>query len=338
VISKEPSAVPTPAERVDELLGGFQATQALHAAAKLGVFDVLRDESKTSDEIAVAVGAHEPSLRRLLRFLGTIGALVEDGYGRFAATPMGELLRSDHPASARPWAILYGSPAIWRTYGELYESVLSGQPAFERVHGAPFFEYLERNQEDASVFNAAMTSGGSPSAILDAYDFSSFAKIVDVGGGQGALLQAILEQYPHATGVLYDLPSVIAQASAITDVTVAARRQVVAGDMFQSIPTGCDAYLLKRIIHDWSDAEAIQILRNCRQAMSDQGRILLIEQIIQPSHQSSATTSADLNMLVLVSGRERTEKEFRDLLASAGLELTRVIPAGGRSVIEAVPA
>jgi hypothetical protein len=123
---------------------------------------------------ARAVGAHEPSLRRLLRFLSTLGALEEDGNGRFAATPLGKLLRSDHLASGRPWAILYGSSAIWRTYGELYESVMSGQPAFERVHGAPFFEYLERNQEDASAFNAAMTSGGSPSAILDAYDLSSF--------------------------------------------------------------------------------------------------------------------------------------------------------------------
>jgi hypothetical protein len=323
-------------ETLDQMLGGFQTTQALHVAARLAILDVLHSGPKTSSALADAVGAHEPSLRRLLGFLTTIDILTHDGDGRFAATAMGDLLRADHPESARPWALLLGAPPIWRPWGELYEAIVSGRPAFDQVYGEPYFTYLGHRDQEAALFNAAMTSDSNLSAILDAYDFSGFAKIVDVGGGQGALLRGILEQSPQATGVLYDLPSLVAQGHELKNSAVAERCEVVGGDMFDSVPAGGDAYILKRIIHDWSDAEALEILRNCRQAMSDQGTLLLIESIRQPAHHADPATAADLMMLVLVTGRERTEEEFRELYAAAGFTLTRVLPAGGRSIIEGV--
>lgn len=309
----------------------------MHVAAKLNIIDLLHEGPKTPRELAESTGAHEPSLRRLLGFLTTVDVLNADGEGRFVATEMGELLRSDHPESERPWAILLGSPIIWRPWGDLYESILTGQPAFDRVFEEPFFQYLGRNPDDSEAFNAAMTSSSSDvPTILDAYDFSGLSRIVDIGGGQGALLQGILERHPQASGVLYDLPTVVADSQWISDSTVSSRCEVVGGDMFQSVPAGGDAYILKRIVHDWSDAEAIQILQNCRQAMNEQGRVLLVERIAQPASQGNPATSSDLMMLVLVSGRERTEEEFRELYAEAGLKLTRVISAGGRSIIEGI--
>jgi hypothetical protein len=208
------------------------------------------------------------------------------------------------------------------------------------VYGERFFTYLGHNPEQAALFNAAMSSDSANVAdILDAYDFSGSHTIVDVGGGRGALLRGILERAPQAKGILFDLPAVLAEAEAgleAREVVLTGKCERVGGDMFQSVPAGGDVYVLKRIVHDWSDAEAIQILRNCRQAMSDQGKLLLIEQVRQPATQAGPATATDLMMLVLVTGRERTEEEFRGLLAAAGFGLARVIPVGWRSIIEGV--
>lgn len=335
--SQEPPAIPDPAERLEELLGGYQDTQALYVAAKLNLADALLDGPKTATELATALGAHAPSLLRLMRYLVRVGVLAEADGDRFALTPLGEPLRSDHPDSLRTLAILYGSPLIWRPFGELYDAVVSGDRAFEHAFGLPYFEYLDRNQEDAAVFNAVM-SAGLPLELLDVYDFSAFHTIVDVGGGQGAFLQAILERCPATHGMLYDLPAVVAQGSVSANADVMARFETVAGDMFTAVPTGGDAYLLKRIVHDWSDEEAIQILRNCRQAMNQGGKVLLIEQVLHPGHFSEFATAIDLQMMVLVSGRERTEAEYRALFAAADLQLTQEVSAGPRSILEATTA
>jgi hypothetical protein len=329
-----PDPLPDPAERLEELLGGYQDTQALYVAAKLNLADALRDGPKSATELATTVGAHAPSLLRLMRYLVRVGVLAEAEGDRFALTSLGEPLRSDHPDSLQSLAILYGSPLIWRPFGELYDAVVTGDRAFERAFGLPYFEYLDRHKKDAAVFNAVM-SAGLPLDLFDAYDFSSFHTIVDVGGGQGAFLQAILDRSPQTHGVLYDLPAVVEQASVSANADVMARFETMAGDMFASVPTGGDAYLLKRIVHDWSDEEAARILRNCRQAMNEGGKVLLIEQVLHPGRFSEFATAIDLQMMVLVSGRERTEEEYRALLAAAGLQLTRVISAGSRSLIEA---
>jgi len=313
-------------------------SQVLYAAAKLALFDVLRYEPKTSQELASLTKANEPSLRRLLGYLTSVNILREDTQGRFTATELGELLQSNHPHSLYPWALLLGAPLIWKPWGELYETIKTGEPAFDRVFGEPFFQYLGHNPEDAALFNAAMTqtSSGSLSDITEVYAFSGFTKIVDVGGGRGGLLRGILERYPHIKGVLFDQPPVVADANEIKGSAVEDRCESVGGDMFQSVPMGGDAYILKMIIHDWSDEEAIEILRNCKQAMSEQGKILIVDMVLKPNNQPDPAKSPDLMMLILVTGRERTEKDFRELYEAAGLKLSRIIPTKGQSVIVGV--
>lgn len=326
--------------QVMQMIWGFMVSQALHVAAKLAVFDALRDGPKTASELAEVTHSQELALRRLLRLLTAVDMLTEDDLGRFSATPLGDQLRSDHPQSARSYAVMYGEPFFWRAWGDLYETVKTGKPGFERVHGESFFDYLAKHPIDAAIFNAGMTSASNLdlAAILNAYDFSGFTKIVDVGGGHGALLRGILERYPNAAGVLCDLPSVVAGASEIEHSTVATRCELVGADMFQSVPAGGDAYILKRVIHDWSDAESTRILQNCRRAIAAKGKLLLIEAIVKPPNQPDPVKLMDLNMLVLVTGLERTEEEFRRLYASAGFRLTRVVPAMRLSIIEGVPA
>jgi len=340
MVSDEAAAPSRGSSQVIEMIWGFMASQALHVAAKLAVFDVLREGPKTSDEIAVASASQERPLRRLLRFLTAVGILTEDALGRFSSTALGELLRSDHPQSVRPLAIMYGEPFWWRSWGDLYETVKSGRPAFDRVHGEAFFDYLDHCPVDAKIFNAGMTSstGVDVRAILAAYDFSGFAKVVDVAGGHGGLLRAILESHPACSGVLADLPSVVAGATELRDSAIAARCELVGGDFFKSVPAGGAAYILKRILHDWNDDEAVSILQNCRCAMAEGGRVLVIELVVKPSNQHDPAKWMDLNMLVMLTGRERTEAEFRELYANAGLQLTRVIPAGRLSIVEGVAA
>jgi hypothetical protein len=344
VVAEESQAAAPLGAALQQMILGFTVSQALYVTAKLGIVDVLHDGPKTSPEIAGAVGAHEPALRRLLRALTTIDILVEDD-GRFAATAEGDLLRSDHPQSVRPWAIFLGAPIVWRPWGALEEAIRPGTPAFDRVFGEGFFSYLEHSPEDGAVFHAMATSSssGAVPAILAAYDFSGFTRIVDVGGGEGALLRGILERYPHAMGVLYDLPSVVAGADALRKPAMTARCEIVGGNMFQSVPAGGDAYVLRSIIHDWSDPEAIQILRKCREAVSGEGKLVLVENVVTPHNRPDFAAKfwnaawEDLQMLVLLTGRKRTEADFLELYAAAGFRLTRVIPAAGVAIIEGVP-
>ncbi len=329
----------SPGETLRGLIWGYTCSQAVRVAAKLGLADLLHEVPRSAADLALEIGAHEPSLHRLLRALTTIGVFTEDPQGRFATAPAGELLRADHPQSARDFAIMMGEPFVWGPWGALDEAIMSGTPTFDHVFGEPFFDYLARHPRDAAIFNAAMTnlSDRDLPAILASYDFSACRRIVDVGGGRGALLRGILERYPDATGVLCDLPTVVADARGLRESAVATRCELVAMDMFQAVPAGGDIYLLKLILHDWSDAEAIRILRNCRRAIADGGKVLVLESVLRPSNEPDMARWADLTMLVLVSGRERTAEEFRQLFAAAGFRLTRIIPAGGSAIIEGIP-
>lgn len=273
MVSVETTSSPPVHSQVSQLMWGLIATQAIHVAANLAVFDLVRDEPKTPRELADASACQEFPLRRLLRFLTAIGVLTEDDRGRFSSTALGDLLRSDHPQSVRALAIMYGEPFFWGSWGHLYETVKTGTSAFEWLHGEPLFDYFAHHATEAVVFNAGMTSASNLDvpAILQAYDFSDFARIVDVGGGHGMLLRSILERYPHCLGVLCDAASVIAGAAPIRDSVVAARCELVAADFFQSVPEGGDAYLLKRILHDWNDEQAVRILQNCRRAIAAGG-------------------------------------------------------------------
>ena len=332
----DPSALP----RMTQLIFGFMASQAVHVAARLGIADLVEDGPKTADELALASGANTPSLRRLLRLLASLGVFAEDADGRFRQTPLSSTLRSDSRESIRNLAIMFGTPFLWKAWDSLYDTVMTGQPAFERAHGANFFEYLTAHPDDAGIFNAAMsaTSSIGLSSIIESYDFSQFARIVDVGGGHGALLSGILAANPKLRGVLADQPEVVADAWAVRSGPLADRCEVRAINFFEAVPEGADAYLMKSIVHDWNDDYSLKILRNCRRAIQPNGKLLLIEMVLRAPNEPDPGRFMDLNMLALLTGQERTEAEFRALLARAGFSLDRVIPTEGMaSIIESRP-
>jgi len=332
------SANVAPSMQVVQLLWpGAVAVQAVHVAAKLSVADHLADGPKTIAQLATATQADRVSLGRLLRALSSLGIFAEDGPDRFRQTPMSDALRRDHPQSIRRWAMMLGARFVWEPCMELHETIRTGRPAFELAYRAPFFAYLAEHPDDAAVFNAAMSSLPTYiAALVEAYDFSAFEHIVDVGGGHGAKLFAILAANPRVRGTLYDLPSVVEGAPAAQRNAVGDRCEIVGGDFFDSVPAGADGYLLSGIIHDWNDEAALRILRNCRRAIRPDGRLLLVETVLTPSSDPSSALM-DVLMMILTGGRERTEEEFRALLREAGFSLRRVVATPGASILEARP-
>jgi SAM-dependent methyltransferase len=323
-----------------QLIMGFRVTQLLHVAAKLGVADHLQTP-RTPDELASLVGADAGALRRILRALASLGVFAEGAGGAFTLTPLAQPLRSDVPGSLRGAALLYGEEWLWRAYGRVSHSAMTGRSAFAAVHGQPFYDYLHDHPDAAAQFQAAMSdfSAQEADAICAAYDFASIATVVDVGGGHGALLTALLRAYPNLTGAVFDLASTVADARArLAASGLADRATAIAGDFLTEVPRGADLYLLKSVIHNWDDDDAVRILRTCRGAMSDRARLLVIERVIPAGNAPSEAKLFDINMLVVVGGRERSEAEHRALLAAAGFSLTRVVPAGAFvSLIEARP-
>jgi O-methyltransferase/methyltransferase family protein len=317
------------------MIGGFHSTAILYAAARLGLADRLGDGPKSSEELAPLMGADAPTLRRLMRALVELGVLSEAEEGRFGLTAMGALLREDAPGSLRSVAVIYGDTfgQAWRS---LVHSVRTGETAFEHVFGAPFFDYFAGHPEESEAFNQTMASLSATIAadVVARYDFSSVRKVVDVGGGHGALVAAILKANPRASGVLFDLPAVLAGArDRITAAGLGERCELVGGDFFAAVPAGGDAYLLKWILHDWDDERALRILRNCRQAMTQEARLLVVE-VVLPDRTPSRPAGAvnDINMMVLTGGRERTESEYRGMFGAAGFQLNRVLPTGAHGV------
>jgi hypothetical protein len=319
---------------MDLIWPGAFVVQSIHVVARLGVADILGPEPLTVEELADGVQAHAESLKRILRALTTLGVFAEDDDGRFRHTDLSRTLRADGAGSARAWALLLGAHFVWRPLGDLYESVRTGTPGFPRLYGERFFEWCKTHPEDASVFNAAMSSGSAERlpAILAAYDFSQFKCLVDVGGGHGALLAGILSASPKTRGVLYDLPNVVAGANALQAPDIAERCEIVGGDFFQTVPGGGDAYLLSRVIHDWDDAPASTILENCRRRMAPDARLLLVEGVSKPPNEPDPNKFLDV-WFIGGGGRERTETEYRMLLHRAGFTLARVVSTGRTSAI-----
>jgi hypothetical protein len=330
-----------PLLQMSQFLLGLMTPQAIHVAAKLGIADLISNRPQTADELARATSSHAPALSRLLKFLASVGIFSEDAEGKYHQTPLSDTLRTDHPQSLGGSFIAFGSEFIWRAFGDLFAAVSTGQPSFNHVFGVSFFEYLALHPEDAASFNAAMTSISSVElpAIVAAYDFSGFERIVDVGGGEGALLHGILLANPKLRGVLFDLPSVVAGAVSLRSGSISRRCEILGGDFFQSVPEGADGYLMRVVIHDWADDDALKILRNCRHAIRHGGKLVLVESVLKPPNQPDPGRFNDLTMLVVApGGRERTEAEFRKLLEAAGFSLKRVIPATGlTSIIESEP-
>jgi hypothetical protein len=325
---------------MSDLISKGLMIQGLSIAARLRIPDLLRDRPRRADELAAATGAHAPTLRRLLRALTGLGVFTQDDEERFGLTPLGSTLCS---GPVRERAAFVGEPWVWNAWGNLCHSVMTGESPFRRTHGMSLFEYLERNPEARSVFhrNLSRQSELQIPSILAAYDFSRFERVVDVGGGHGALLTAILAANPTLTGVLYDLPEVVAGAAdLVTSSGVAERLVTAGGDFFDSVPSGGDCYLLKLVIHDWEDELAVRILRNVRAAIKDGGTLLLIEFVMPTGEAFHHAKFMDLSILVFTdNGRERTEAEHRDLLERGGFTFaTTIQTTSPLSVIESVAA
>jgi O-methyltransferase domain len=336
-----PSQTPPDAALV-QLVFGKCISMAISVVAKLRVADLLADGPQTLAELAAKTKTHGPSLYRLLRPLAAAGVFSQEADGRFALTPMGEYLRTGVKGSLRGMADFFGSDWSWRAWGHLLESVQTGRPAFDSVFGEPVFDYLAKHPDDSAVFNEGMTGFTSniAPAVAEAYNFASFKTVVDVGGGHGVLLSTILQAHAGVNGIVFDSPHVVAGAAgAIREAGLAARCRAVGGDFFQSVPAGGDAYLMKHIIHDWPDDRATTILRNCRKGVNPGGKLLLVELVIAPGNAADFGKVVDLEMLAIASGKERTELEYRQLLAGAGWRLTRVLPTKSPTqIVEAEPA
>jgi predicted O-methyltransferase YrrM len=328
---------------LNRLILGYGLSQAIYVAAKLGIPDLLVGTPKDAEDLAHATNTNPESLSRVLRLLAANGVLEEIATNRFALAPMGELLRTDAETSQRPYAILT-MELEYPAWGQLFHAVKTGQPAFSRAFGQPLWDYLSSHAEAAAVFDAAMVgvTRWQAEAVVDAYDFSRSMNVVDVGGGHGTMLASILRAYSNSRGVLFDRPQVMEGARALLKAAgVADRCSLVEGDFLESVPAGGDTYLLKWIVHDWDDARATTILRNCRQAMGPGAKVLLIEGVI-PNGTASAEHAQglwdDVLMMVLLGGRERTAEQYERLLGAAGLHVGAIVPVGpGLCVIEASP-
>jgi hypothetical protein len=326
-----------PQSRLRDLVLGFLTPRAIHAAAHLNVAELLADGAQDVGFLAAATRTHAPTLYRVMRALAGAGVFVEEDAGRFRNSPLSHLLRPHVAGSLRAWALMCGSEASWDSCRELLHSLRTGGPAFDRVHGMNYFEYLSAHPQAAEIFDEAMVSASSmvSELIVAAYDFSPIRTLVDVAGGYGATLCAILKENPGLRGTLFDMPHVIRGArDRIARLGLAGRCSLAGGDFFEAIPAGADAYFMKHILHDWGDQSCTRILGNCRAAMAAGGRVLVCEKEILPGNTPCYGKVSDLQMLMLTpGGRERTQLEYRKLFDDAGLALRRVVPTGSPWII-----
>jgi O-methyltransferase domain len=321
---------------------GHYVSRALHLAAKLGLADLLKDGPRQYGELAQATAMHAPALNRVMRLLASVGVFEEQENGTFALTPLGECLRVGVPGSMRASVMLFGGPRIQDAWKDLEYCVQTGEPAYRRRGVTDPFDDAARDPEETATFDAAMADFTRLAAIAvaAAYDFAPLRTVVDVGGGNGALLIGILSAYPALHGTVIDRPAAVERArQQIADAGLADRCDAVGGDFFKAVPSGGDAYMLKHVIHDWDDARALTILKTCHRAMVANGRLLLIEGVypprIDPSLESRGAAANDVNMLVCTGGRQRSEAEFRALFDAAGFRVTKIVPTpAGVSVIE----
>jgi len=318
----------------------YWVSRALYAAAKLGLADRLEAGPRSAAELAGETGTHGPALHRLMRALAGLGVLTERDGQRFALTPLGEALKSGAPGSARATLLALAGPMCWEGFGEFMHSLETGKTGFEKAFGMGVFDYLARNPEDAANFSEAMVGfhGAEPPAVAEAYDFSGFGTVVDVGGATGNMLAAILGRHREPRGVLFDLPHVVRDAPELFRArSVADRVRTEGGSFFESVPAGGDAYILSHVIHDWDEGQCLTILGNCRAAMKPDARLLIVEMVLPGGDAPHPGKMLDLTMLVMPGGQERTEAEYAELLEKAGFRLTRVVPtASAASVVEAV--
>lgn len=324
-------------QQLDQMITGFWTSQAIYAAAKLGIADHLKDGPKTVRELAGATSTNSDALYRLLRALASVGVFTEDESRHFSLTPLAELLRSDVAGSKRALAIMSGD-WVFRAWAEIDYSICTGKVAFDKVFGKAVFDYLGDHPDKASIFDAAMVGvhGREANSILDAYDVSVFGVVADIGGGNGSQLTEILKKHTRMRGILFDLPHVIERAKQRLRVLgLLDRCKLVSGSFFDAVPEGADAYVLRHIIHDWDEEKCLTILRNCHRVMRPANKLLVIESVIPPGNEPFVGKFLDLQMLLIPGGKERTENEYRTMFERAGFELSRIVPTGTEvSIVE----
>lgn len=326
-------------QQLGRMITGYWTSQAIYAAAKFGIADLLNDGPRSVEDLAAASSTDPGALYRLLRALASIDIFEETAPRTFSLTPLAEALKSDAEGSARALALMSGGEQF-RAWADIAWSIQTGNTAFEKVFGQPLFEYLGKNPEQARIFDGAMTGihGRETADVLEAYDFSGVRLLADIGGGNGLSLSAMLQHHPQMRGVLFDLPHVVEAARPhVEQAGVADRCDLVGGSFFEEVPPGADVYFLRHIIHDWDDEKSQIILRNCHAAMPADARLLVVESVIPPGNEPFAGKFLDLVMLLIPGGKERTREEYEALFDQAGFELQRVIPTRSElSVIEAV--
>ncbi len=324
-----------------QLLGGVFIAGTISCLAQLGIPDLVEAAPKSADELASQIGADAQALYRLMRATACVGVLTEGPDGKFSQTPLSAVLRSDVTPSLRSLAIMGGREWQGRGWSRLEYCVRTGKQALPEIYGAPTFEFFKQHPEEARIFNDAMTnfSAIDSPAVADAYDFSKFNSIVDVAGGHGLLLATILKKNPHLKGTLLEEQHVISGAAEGPLKPVMDRATLATGDMFSSVPAGADAYIMKHIIHDWPDDLCVKILTACRKGVNPGGKLLVVDSVIQSGNDFSPAKFLDLQMLIFPGGRERSEKQFRELFAASGWHLSRIVPTAVMdSIVEGVPA
>ena len=333
---------PIPAERLRQLINGYQVTQAIHVSVTLGLPDRLAAGRRSVDELAAETGTHPRSLYRLMRALAAIGILTElDDEGRwFELTELGHLMRRDTPESLADWAAYVARPYHWEAWGQLLHTVHSGQAGFAALHdGESVWDWRRRHPEESEVFNRAMRALSAATArrLAERYDFGRFATIADLGGGDATLLAAVLTRHPGLRGVLFDLPHVVRDAPANLDAAgVTDRCEIIAGSFFDEVPAGCDAYVLKSILHDWDDEASVRILNVVHDAADRGAGLLIVERALAQHNAGVVAAMSDLNMMLMTGGAERTVAEWQVLTDAAGFEIADVIDVGlGWCVVDA---
>jgi O-methyltransferase domain/Dimerisation domain len=318
----------------------YWLSSLVYTAARLGLADLLAAGPKSALDLAAATKANPRALYRFMRTLASFGILTLRDDDTFALTEVGATLKRDAPGSARATVLTLGGPAMWQAFGEFQYSLETGKPAVEKVLGMGFFDYLAKHPDEASLFSETMVGihGAEPPAVAAAYDFSSCDTIVDVGGATGNMLAHILARHPQPKGVLFDRSHVVNDAPALLRARgVADRVTITEGNFFESVPEGGDAYILSHIIHDWTEAQCQTILGNCRKAMSRDAKLLIVEFVLPEGNTPHFGKLADMVMLTVPGGEERTAQEYRTLLDAAGFTMTRVVPtASDVSVVEAM--
>jgi hypothetical protein len=329
------------AQQVFQLATGYIASTALQVSVQLRIADRLASGPRAVGDLAREAAVKEEPLYRVLRAAASVGVFEEIAPRQFALNAAAAMLRSDVPGSLYPMVRWISEPFHMRVYADIMHSLTTGAPAAAKTAGMPVFEYFARDPELSGLFNDAMTSfsGMVVPAVLEAYDFSEINVLVDVAGGHGGVVSGVLQRYPQMRGILCDLDHVIAGArERLRAIGLADRITCVVTDIFNEVPAGGDAYLMKHIIHDWDDERAGVILRNIRKVLADHGRVILLDSVIAPGNAPDFGKLIDLEMLVMPGGKERTADEFRDLFAANGYELTRIVPTqSALSVIEARP-